>query len=105
MPAAYVKPYVKRGKNDEVDAEATCEAVTRPTMRFVPIKSAEQQSILMLHRTRDLFVRQRTMLVNFLRGQLAEFGLVAPKGIWRIPELRLSPRTANFRSRLVPAPS
>ena len=87
MPAAYVKPYVKRGKNDEVDAEAICEAVTRPTMRFVPIKSAEQQSNLMLHRTRDLFVRQRTMLVNSLRGQLAEFGLVAPKGVWRIPEL------------------
>jgi transposase len=87
MPAAYVKPYVKRGKNDEVDAEAICEAVTRPTMRFVPVKSAEQQSILMLHRTRDLFVRQRTMLVNSLRGQLAEFGLIAPQGIWRIPEL------------------
>ena len=87
MPAGYVKPYVKRGKNDEVDAEAICEAVTRPTMRFVPIKPAEQQAILMLHRTRDLLVRQRTMLVNSLRGQLAEFGLVAPKGIWRIPEL------------------
>jgi transposase len=86
MPPAYVKPYVKRGKNDEVDAEPICEAVTRPTMRFVPIKSAEQQSILMLHRTRDLFVRQRTMLVNSLRGQLAEFGLIAPQGIWRIPE-------------------
>ena len=79
MPAAYVKPYVKRGKNDEVDAEAICEAVTRPTIRFVPVKSAEQQSILMLHRTRDLFVRQRTMLVNSLRGQLAEFGLIAPQ--------------------------
>lgn len=89
MPAAYVKPYVKRGKNDEVDAEAICEAVTRPTMRFVPIKSAEQQSILMLHRTRDLFVRQRTMLVNSLRGQPAEFGLIAPKGVWRVPELEV----------------
>ncbi len=87
MPAAYVKPYVKRGKSDEVDAEAICEAVTRPTMRFVPVKSAEQQSILMLHRTRDLFVRQRTMLVNSLRGQLAEFGLIAPQGVWRIREL------------------
>lgn len=87
MPAAYVKPYVKRGKNDEVDAEAICEAVSRPTMRFVPIKTAEQQSILMLHRTRDLFVRRRTMLVNSLRGQLAEFGLIAPKGVWRVPEL------------------
>ena len=70
MPAGYLKPYVKRGKNDEVDAEAICEAVTRPTMRFVPVKSAEQQSILMLHRTRDLFVRHRTMLVNSSRGSL-----------------------------------
>ena len=75
MPAAYVKAYVKRGKNDEVDAEAIYEAVTRPTMRFVPVKAVEQQSFLMLHRTRDPFVRQRTMLVNSLRGQLAEFGL------------------------------
>ena len=96
MPAGYVKPYVKRGKNDEVDAEAICEAVTRPTMRFVPVKTAEQQSILMLHRTRDLFVRQRTMLVNSLRGQLAEFGLIAPQGIWRIPELHaLAQNTDN----------
>lgn len=88
MPASYVKAYVKRGKNDEIDAEAICEAVTRPTIRFVPVKTAEQQSILMLHRTRDLFVRQRTMLVNSLRGQLAEFGLIAPQGVWRIPELQ-----------------
>jgi transposase len=89
MPASYVKAYIKRGsKSDEIDAEAICEAVTRPTMRFVPIKSAEQQSALMLHRTRELFVRQRTMLVNSLRGQLAEFGLIAPQGIWRLPELR-----------------
>jgi transposase len=96
MPAAYVKPYVKRGKTDEVDAEAICEAVTRPTMRFVPVKSAEQQSILMLHRTRDLFVRQRTMLANSLRGQLAEFGLIAPQGIWRIRELHaLAQHTDN----------
>jgi transposase len=70
MPAGYVKPYVKRGKNDEVDAEAIYEAVTRPTMRFVEIKSAEQQSGLMLHRTRELLVRQRTALINSLRGQL-----------------------------------
>src|SRR6202142_3852022 len=75
MPAAYVKPYVKRGKNDAADAEAICEAVARPTMRFVPVKSAEQQSVLMLHRTRDLLVRQRTMLVNALRGHLAELGI------------------------------
>lgn len=71
-------------------------------MQFVPIKSAEQQSILMLHRTRDLFVRQRTMLVNSLRGQLAEFGLVASKGVWRVPELELSHGKASFRSRLAP---
>lgn len=64
MPASYVKPYVKRGKTDAADAEAICEAVTRPTMRFVPIKSAEQQAVLMLHRTRDLLVRQRTMNVG-----------------------------------------
>src|SRR5436305_12735525 len=67
MPPAYVKPYVKRGKNDAADAEAICEAVTRPTMRFVPVKSAEQQSVLMLHRTRDSMIRQRTMLANALR--------------------------------------
>lgn len=95
MPASYVKAYVKRGKNDEIDAEAICEAVTRPTMRFVPVKTAEQQSILMLHRTRDLFVRQRTMLVNSLRGQLAEFGLIAPQGVWRIPELHALAQDAD----------
>ena len=82
MPAGYVRPYVKRGKNDALDAEAICEAVTRPTMRFVDVKSVEQQSGLILHRTRELFVRQRTMLVNSLRGQLSEFGLIAPKGVW-----------------------
>jgi transposase len=87
MPATYVKPYVKRGKSDAIDAEAICEAVTRPTMRFVPAKSVEQQSIVMLHRTRDLLVRQRTMLANALRGHLAEFGIVAAKGLWRLPEL------------------
>ena len=80
MPARYVKPYVKRNKNDMADAEAICEAVTRPSMRFVPVKTPTQQSILMLHRTRDLFVRQRTMLVNALRAHLAEFGIVAGVG-------------------------
>ena len=80
MPARYVKPYVKRNKNDMADAEAICEAVTRPTMRFVPIKTPAQQSILMLHRTRELFVRQRIMLVNALRAHLAEFGIVAGVG-------------------------
>jgi len=81
MPPAYVKPYVKRGKTDAGDAEAICEAVTRPTMRFVAIKSPEQQSLLALHRVRDLLIRQRTQLVNMIRGQLAEFGIVLAKGI------------------------
>ena len=87
MPATFVKPYAKRGKSDAIDAEAICEAVTRPTMRFVPIKSVEQQSVVMLHRTRDLLVRQRTMLVNALRGHLGEFGVIGPKGISRLPDL------------------
>src|SRR5215813_13969061 len=80
MPPAYVKAYVKRGKNDAADAAAICEAVTRPSMRFVPIKNVEQQSVLMLHRTRDLLIRQRTQLINALRAHLAELGLVAAKG-------------------------
>jgi transposase len=87
MPPTYVKPYVKRGKNDVADAEAICEAVTRPTMRFVPIKSPEQQAVLMLHRTRALLMRQRTMAVNALRGHLAEFGLVAAQGARGLGEL------------------
>jgi len=87
MPAHYVKAYVKRNKNDVADAEAICEAVTRPSMRFVGLKSAEQQSVLMLHRTRELLVRQRTMLVNAIRGHMAEFGIVAAAGLPRIKEL------------------
>jgi transposase len=77
MPPAYVK----RNKNDAADAAAICEAVTRPSMRFVPVKDAEQQSVLMLHRARSLLVRQRTMLVNALRAHMAEFGIVAPQGL------------------------
>ena len=80
MPPRYVKPYVKRNKNDAADAEAICEAVGRPTMRFVPIKTPEQQSVLMVHRTRHLFVRQRTTLINAMRAHLAEFGIVAGVG-------------------------
>ncbi len=80
MPPRYVKPYVKRSKNDAADAEAICEAVTRPTMRFVPIKTPEQQSVLMLHRTRQLFIHQRTTLINAIRAHLAEFGIVAGIG-------------------------
>jgi len=87
MPAGYVKPYVKRNKNDAADAEAICEAVTRPTMRFVAVKTAEQQSLMMLHRTRSLLVRQRTMLVNAIRSHLAEFGIVAPIGLRGVKRL------------------
>jgi transposase len=83
MPSAYVRPYVKRGKTDAADAEAVCEAVTRPTMRFVPVKSPEQQAALSMHRTRDLLVKQRTQLINMIRGLLAEFGVDIPKGLER----------------------
>src|SRR6185369_3149371 len=83
MPPAYVKPYVKRGKTDANDAEAICEAVTRPTMRFVAVKSPEQQAALSMHRARDLLVKQRTQLVNMIRGLLAEFGIDIPKGLER----------------------
>ena len=80
MPPSYVKAYLKRSKNDANDAAAICEAVTRPSMRFVPIKTKEQQTALMLHRTRQLLVRQRTMLSNAIRGHLAELGVVSAKG-------------------------
>ena len=87
MAATYVKPYVRRGKSDVLDAEGICEAVTRPTMRYVAVKGPEQQAVLMLHRTRDLLVRQRTMLVNALRGHLAEYGIIAPQGLPSVPKL------------------
>lgn len=87
MPAHYVKAYVKRGKNDAADAEAICEAVTRPTMRFVAIKSREQQAVLVMHRTRDLLVRQRTQAANSLRGLLAEFGVAEAQGICHLGRL------------------
>jgi len=80
MPPSYVKPYVKRQKNDAADAEAICEAVTRPSMRFVEVKTPEQQSVLVLHRTRQVLIRQRTQITNATRGHMAEFGLVAPIG-------------------------
>jgi transposase len=87
MPPAYVKPYVKRQKNDAADAEAICEAVTRANMRFVPTKALEQQSCLMLHRTRHLFIRQQTAVINAIRAHLAEFGIVAPVGRRGVEEL------------------
>ena len=80
MPPAYVKPYVKRQKNDATDAEAICEAVTRANMRFVATKTPEQQSGLTLHRTRHLFIRQQTAVIHVIRAHLAEFGIVAPVG-------------------------
>ena len=87
MPPAYVKPYVRRNKTDAADAQAIAEALTRPTMRFVPVKSADQQAMLMLHRARELLVRQRTMLATALRAHLAEFGIIAPQGIQRVEKL------------------
>ena len=80
IPPAYVKPFVKRQKNDAIDAEAICEAAQRPSMRFVAVKSEEQQAAGLLFRTRDLLVRQRTQLINAIRGHLTEYGWIAPKG-------------------------
>src|SRR5512143_3544599 len=80
MPPSYVKAYLKRSKNDANDAAAICEAVTRPSMRFVPIKTKDQQTGLMLHRTRQLLVRQRTMVSNAIRGHMAELGIISAKG-------------------------
>jgi transposase len=91
MAPQFVKPYVKTNKNDAADAEAICEAVARPNMRFVPIKNVEQQAVLALHRVRQGFVKARTAQANQIRGLLAEFGLVIPQGIGhiakRVPEL------------------
>jgi len=83
----FVKPFVKTNKNDAADAEAICEALLRPTMHFSPIKNAEQQSVLMLHRARELLVRQRTQPFNALRGHCAEFGIVVAQGIAKVGEL------------------
>lgn len=87
IPPQYVKPFVKTNKNDAADAEAICEAVTRPTMRFAPIKSCEQQAVLMIHRARELLVRQRTMVINALRGHCGEFGIVTSKGACNVGRL------------------
>jgi transposase len=99
MPAHYVKAYVKRNKNDAADAEAICEAVTRPSMRFVPIKTAAQQAVLILHRARELLVGQRTQTANALRGHLAEFGVIEPRGLWHLGRLR-----AHLEQDVVPEP-
>ena len=95
MPPAYVKPYVKRHKNDATDAEAICEAVTRPNMRFVATKTPAQQSCLTLHRTRHLFIRQQTSVINAIRAHLAEFGIVAPVGRHGVEQLLSVAADAN----------
>ena len=87
IPPQYVRPFVKTNKNDASDAEAICEALMRPTMRFAAVKSAEQQSVLLLHRARELLVRQRTMLINALRGHCGEFGIVAAQGAPKVADL------------------
>lgn len=108
MPAQYVKAYVKRQKNDAADAEAICEAVRRPTMRFVAVKTEEQQAAMMLHRSRDLLVHQRTMLINALRAHLAEFGIIAAQGRGRVGLLtaivadETAPLPATARQALLP---
>lgn len=88
MPARYVRPYVKTNKHDAADAEACCEAVQRPGMRSVPLKTIEQQSMLMVHRVRELLIQQRAAAVNALRGHLSEFGIVRPKETASARELK-----------------
>ena len=88
MPPQFVKPYVKSNKNDVADAEAICEAVARPNMRFVPVKSVEQQAVLALHRARQALVKARTAQANQIRGLLAEFGIVVPHGMKKIHQAR-----------------
>src|SRR5260370_19274685 len=100
MPPAYVKPNVKRQKNDMADAEAICEAVTRANMRLVPTKKPQPQSSLMLHRTRHLFIRQQTALINSIRAHLAEFGIVAP--VWRKGVMELLHVVADPSAKCLP---
>ena len=100
MPASYVKAYVKRSKNDAADAAGICEAVTRPSMRFVPVKTVESQAAIMLHRSRDLLVRQRTQLINALRAHLAEVGLVAAAGVDGLKSLLAIIREAGETGQL-----
>src|SRR5215203_5420364 len=105
MPPAYVKPYVKRQKNDATDADAICEGVARANMRFVPIKTPVQQSGLVLHRTRQLFIRQLTAVTNAIRAHLAEFGIVAPVGRNGVEELLLVVMDTNDKRRPCLAPA
>jgi transposase len=101
MAPQFVKPYVKTNKHDAADAEAICEAVTRPNMRFVPVKTAEQQAVLALHRSRQSFIKQRTAQANQIRGLLAEFGIVVPRGIQQLQRRLLS----SWKMRITRYPS
>lgn len=96
IPPSYVKPFVKRGKTDAADAEAICEAVTRPNMRFVPVKTERQQAVMMQHRTRDFLVRQLTQLANAIRAHLGEFGIIVPKGVHNMGRLLAEAETADL---------
>ena len=96
IPPSYVKPFVKRGKTDAADAEAICAAVTQPSMRFVPVKTAAQQAMLMQHRTRDFLVRQLTQLANAIRAHMGEFGLVVPKGVHNMGRLVTEAEAADL---------
>jgi transposase len=100
MQPSYVKGYVKRGKTDAADAEAICEAVSRPSMRFVPVKSEQTQALLMTHKAREFLVRQQTQIVNAMRAHLGEFGIVVPKGIHNVERLIIACEQANL-----PAPA
>jgi transposase len=102
MPPQFVKPYVKSQKNDAADAEAICEAVTRPNMRFVPVKSAEQQAVILLHRTRDLLIRQRSSLISAIRAHFAEFGIAVGQGIRNIDRLLAMLQTGAETERRLP---
>ena len=100
MQPSYVKGYVKRGKTDKAEAQAICEAVSRPSMRFVPVKSEETQALLMIHKAREFLVRQQTQIVNAMRAHLGEFGIVVPKGIHNVERLIIACAKANL-----PAPA
>jgi transposase len=102
MPPQYVKAYLKRGKNDAADAAAICEAVGRPSMRFVPIKTEEQQAVLVMHRARDLLVKQRTQLINAFRGHAAEFGIIGAQVTAGQPPRRSRPRRRPLECHLPP---
>lgn len=96
MPPIYVKGYVKRGKTDAADAKAICEAVSRPSMRFVPVKNEDTQALLMTHKAREFLVRQQTQIVNAMRAHLGEFGIVVPKGIHNVERLIIACEQANL---------